>query len=259
VTTLQRILNLASRALDKRGASPAAGVSGNTDWRDLVQKAATKVTGGDDAQRRYAPSTGPQISSTLSAHDRAAIARYEYLLKTSEPHQLEEVHREAFARLTPEQRLQVEARLRSELPAAERPASSSPFDLARSAARGEARSPGFLGCVFSGRPGAGVLAGAGVGAVAGLGVGAAGGLLASVAGGAILSSAAAPILEQAAGLGVDFEGLAGGLGDLTATAGDLTATASDSMTGLSEQFSDLGSNFEIPGLSELGNLFDRGN
>lgn len=60
-----------------------------------------------------------------------AFARYDYLLRTADPKQLEQVHRESFATLTPAQRTQVEERLREELPAHEQPNSSTPEDLAR--------------------------------------------------------------------------------------------------------------------------------
>jgi hypothetical protein len=201
-----------------------------------------------------AASAAASASQTGSAEDRAAIARYDYLLKTAQPEQLEQVHRDAFARLTPAQRDQVNAQLRSELPANEYPASASPDDLARSAARGEARNPGFLRGLFSKGSGRGAAA-LGASAVAGAGIGAAGGLLAAVAGGAIVSSVAAPLLEQAAGLGVDFESLAG-LGEF----GDLSGLAEGAegyVGGLGEQVSELGSNFEIPGLGSLGGLFGR--
>ena len=290
MSNFQRILNMASKALGTSGP-PTANGNGNTDWRDVVRAAADKVTGdtrpgatagqsgsavqSDSAVRPAAsrpgaaprPAAAPQPAAQrpASPEDAAAVARYDYLLKTAQPEQLEQVHRDAFARLTPAQREQVNAQLTAELPATERPASAEPADLARAAARGEAHNPGFLRSLFSrpaGRGGAGGLAGAGLGAVAGVGVGAAGGLLAAVAGGAVLSSVAAPILEQAAGLGVDFENLTGGLGDVT-------AGAEEYVGGLGEQVTDLGSNldtsglsdavsnFEIPGLSDLGRLFGR--
>lgn len=297
MSNLQRILNMASKALEKKkGESPQNG-SGKTDWRDIVRTAADKVTGDDRAPanvepRRSAGSAGSTAASqagstapsqagssapsragstapsqAVSAEDRAAIARYDYLLKTAPPEQLEQVHRDAFERLTPVQRDQVGAQLRAELPVGEQPMSSNPVDLARSATRGEAHNPGFLRKVFakpSGRGAAGALAGAGIGAAAGVGLGAAGGLLAAVAGGAVLSSVAAPLLEQAAGLGVDFERLAGGLegvtGGLEGVTGGLEGVADgagEHVAGLGEQVSDFGSNFEIPGLSDLGNLFRR--
>jgi hypothetical protein len=283
VSNFQRILNMASKALDKSGQSSTNG-SGNADWRDVVRAAADKVTG--DSRPAAAPRATPAparsaapsraaaaasstaasaASASVSSQDASAIARYDYLLRTAQPEQLEQVHRDAFARLTPAQREQVNAQLRAELPATEQPASAAPADLARAAARGEAHNPGFLRTLFAkpaGRGGAGLLAGAGVGAVAGAGLGAAGGLLAAVAGGAVLSSVAAPILDQAAGLGVDFENLAGGLGDLTAGAEDYAGGIGEQLTDLGSTveapaLSDLASNFEIPGLSDLGRLFGR--
>lgn len=293
MSNFQRILNMASKALDKSGSS-SANKSQNADWRDVVRAAADKVTGDSRpaaahpaAEQPAAASRQPAAAPARAAapqrpanpEDAAAIARYDYLLKTAQPEQLEQVHRDAFARLTPAQRDQVNTQLRAELPPTEHPASAEPADLARAAARGEAQKPGFLRGMFAktgGRGGA-ALAGAGVGAVAGAGLGAAGGLLAAVAGGAVLSSVAAPILEQAAGLGVDFENLAGGLGDLTAGAeeyagglGDLATGAEEYAGGVGEQLSeagsnfevpsslsDLGSNIEIPGLGDLGRFFGR--
>ena len=291
MSNFQRILNMASKALGTSGQS--ANGPGNADWREVVRAAADKVTGDSRptgapaptaAATRPAATTRPPAAARPAAarpanpDDAAAIARYDYLLKTAQPEQLEQVHRDAFARLTPAQREQVNAQLRADLPPTEYPASAEPADLARAAARGEAQKPGFLRSLFAksgGRGGAGVLAGAGVGAVAGAGLGAAGGLLAAVAGGAVLSSVAAPILEQAAGLGVDFESLAG---DLTAGAedyagglGDLATGAEDYVGGFGDQVTELGSsfdtsgltdaaaNFEIPGLSDLGRLFGREN
>ncbi|MGY4858716.1 cation-transporting ATPase [Cryobacterium sp. AP23] len=268
---------MASKALDKSGKS-TANPSGNADWRDVVRAAADKVTGDtrpagaqavSPAQPAGQPAPAPVRASApqrpLNPEDSSAIARYDYLLKTAQPEQLEQVHRDAFARLTPAQRDQVNAQLRAELPANEHPASAQPADLARAAARGEAHKPGFLRGLFAksnGRGGAGALAGAGVGAVAGVGLGAAGGLLAAVAGGAVLSSVAAPILEQAAGLGVDFENLAGGVGDLTAGAEDYAGGLGEQLTDLGSNveapaLGDLASNFEIPGLGDLGRLFGR--
>lgn len=285
MSNLQRILNMAAKALDKKTQSSAGNNTGQgkTDWRDMVRTAADKVTG--DTRTGNVASGGPVVRSgasvparavspasvpaapALTPADAAAIARYDYLLETAHPGQLEQVHRDAFARLTPAQREQVGAQLRAELPAGEQPASTSAADLARSATRGEAQNPGFLRKLFAKPAGGkgGMLAGAGIGAVAGVGIGAAGGLLAAVAGGAVLSSVAAPLLEQAAGLGVDFESLAGGLtGGLEGLSGDLAggldgiaSGAGEQVTGLGEQLSELGSNFEIPGLGDLGKFFGR--
>ncbi len=282
MSTFQRLLNMASKALDKRGQSSSNG-SGNADWREMVRTVADRVTGDGNRppvvvvpRASAVDSTAGQPTPAATPEDRAAIARYEYLLSTAQPAQLEQVNRDAFARLTPAQRDQVGTELRAALPAGEHPASSSADDLARSATRGEAQNPGFLKRLLSkpaGRGGGGALAGAGagLGAVAGVGLGAAGGLLAAVAGGAVLSSIAGPLLEQAAGMGVDFESISGGLEGLSGgiegvtggiegvTGGleGLAGGAGEYATGLTEQASDLGLNFEIPGLSGLGDLFNR--
>lgn len=273
MSNLQRILNMASKALDKTGQSSQASGTGKTDWRDIVRTAADKVT-GDSRPTTYPSQQAPSAARTpaaarptVSKEDAAAIARYDYLLQTAQPQQLEQVHRDAFARLTPAQREIVGAQLREELPAHEQPTSFTPDDLARAATRGEAHNPGFLHKLFakpSVRGAGGALAGAGVGAVAGAGIGAAGGLLAAVAGGAVLSSVAGPLLEQATNLGVDFESLAGGLEGITGEAGDYVSGLGEQVSGfgeqaagLGEQASELGSNFEIPGLSDLRDLFGR--
>lgn len=230
MSNLQRILKMATQALDKTGQSSGTAPTGKTDWRDLVRTAADKVTG--DSRPTQAPQQRSAAAPTTAA-DQAALARYDYLLETARPDQLEQAHREAFAKLTPAQRDLVAARLRESLPANEQPVSDSPDDLARAAARGEAQHPGFLRSTFA------KAGGFGVGAVAGAGLGAAGGLLAMVAGGAIVSSVAAPLLEQAAGLGVDFDQF-----------GDVTG-------GLEDQISEFGSGFELPGVFGLGGIFDR--
>lgn len=268
MSNLQRFLKLASKALDKSGSTSSPRTSGSTDWRDLVRTAADKVTGSNQPQpnntqpQNNSPQPAPVHSAasrpTQAADptDRKAIARYDYLLKTADPEQLEQVHRDAFARLTPEQREQVEARLRADLPAHEHPASARADDLARAATRGEAQHPGLLRKIFASR-GAGVAGAAGVGAVAGAGLGAAGGLLAAVAGGAVMSSFAAPLLQEAAGLGVNFDSFAGGVDEFAAGAGDYVGGVGEQVTGLGENVSNLGSDFEIPGLGSLGSFFDR--
>lgn len=198
------------------------------------------------------PAAGSPTSAEhgrLSAADRQAVARYDYLLQTADPHQVEEIHREAFARLTPDQRAHVQSRMTSELPAHEQPRSSSPADLARAAARGEAARPGLLKGLLaragSGR-GAGRLAGGAV-------IGAGAGILGAVAAGAIVTSVAGPLLAQAAGMGVDFDALAEGV-DLDGIAGDALSGVGEQVSGFGEQVSGLGdglSGFGLPGLDDF--------
>lgn len=254
----QRLLGAATRALgsSNSGRGGSSG-SGSTDWRDMVRKVSDKVTGDDRrdgsgaADPRRPGQQRPGAVPTGSAADRQALAKYDYLLQTAPPQQLEQVHREAFERLTPEQREQVLARLTAEAPAGDRPASSSPADLARSATRGEVARPGLMKRVL-GSTGGKVAAGA----AAGAGVAALGGLAVAVAGGAALSAVAAPLLSDALASGVDFEQFAGGFEGLEGFegVGDLAAGGEDLVGGLGEQVGEFGSNFQIPG---LGDLFDR--
>ncbi|WP_236966749.1 hypothetical protein [Marisediminicola antarctica] len=222
--------------------------------------------GRPDEPRAHSPQPRrPDSAATSGAidnADRAAIARYDYLLQTADPHQIEQVHREAFERLTPPQRNQIQQRMRAELPAHERPGTSGANDLARAAARTEASRPGTLQGLLAragghnarsaGGIGGGALLG---GAAAGAGL-AAGGVLAAVAGGAVVSSVAGPLLEQAANFGVDFDALASGidLEGLTGGMGELAASAGETVSGLGDQLSEFGSDFNLPG---LGDFFGR--
>ncbi|WP_439591715.1 cation-transporting ATPase [Microbacterium sp.] len=252
MSKLSRLVDMASKALDKK-AGPSASQSSN-GWSGMVRSAADALTGQPGAATGARPATTPPAAATASApasrpgvtppaagsygsaEDRAAIARYDYLMRTAEPHAVEQIHREAFERLTPAQRAQLEARMSTELAPHERPTSSSAADLARAAGRSEAMRPGRMRGLLS-RAGAGAAGAAGIG------------LLGAVAGGAVLSAVAAPLLAQAADLGVDFGALAEGV-DVDALAGGaegLVADAGEQVSGLGEQLS----GFELPGLRDL--------
>ena len=254
MSTFRRLIGTAQKALDSQSSS-RSHTGGGTDWRSLVRSAADSLTGEDTSSRRDAhpatPSRGAGVgipttsmpsldgegpfrssSSTgrsgavpaaqLTEEDRRAIARYDYLVRTAEPEQLERVHREAFERLTPAQREQLSARMREELPEGERPLTEAPQDLARSATRLGVLDPrrltrllgrdgGGAGSKRSGGLGKAAL-GAGAVGLGAAGVGAAG-LLAAVAGGAALSSVGGSLLEAAIGDGIDVDALAPDLGD----------------------------------------------
>ncbi len=272
---ITRLIGVAKKALDSKsstGGSPAPG--GQSDWRSMVRSAADAITGdGRSASSPPAappaPVRAPQAAARpsggapVSPEDRVAIARYDYLLETADPAQIELVHREAFERLTPAQRAQIEQRMRAELPAHEQPRSAEPGDLARAAARTEASRPGLLKGLLARVSGGGAASGATGGggrgamiggAVAGAGIGvAAGGMLAAVAGGAILSSVAGPLLAQAADIGVDFDALAGSLDvdGLTAGAGEAVSGLGDQVSGFGDQVGELGSGFSLPGLDDI--------
>jgi hypothetical protein len=235
--------------------------------------------GHPDPQRYGQGQAGPQQygqrqAAQVTEADRIALGKYDYLLRTAEPEQLEQVHRDAFERLTPAQRELVLARLTEELPAHERPRSDSAADLARSATRGQTSRPGLMQRVLGGhgtssrgsRNGAAMFAG---GTTAGAGVAAIGGVAMAVASGAALSAVAGPLLSGAMADGIDFAGLTEGFGleglpdlgglsegvDGIAQGGEEYLTGiGDQVGGIGDQIGGLGEGFQIPG---LGDFFDR--
>ncbi|MEP6469479.1 MAG: hypothetical protein ABJC24_06870 [Chloroflexota bacterium] len=106
--------------------------------------------------------------------DKQALERYQYMLKTAPPDDIERAHEEAFAQLTPEQRAAVLRQLAEHVPPSE-VGGDDPKSLARTATRAEMRQPGTMERAFGGAgvPGLGsmflsTLAGAFVGsAIAG--------------------------------------------------------------------------------------------
>lgn len=295
MANFNRILGMASKVIDKqlqkRGqgdGAPGNGAQrgGGTDWRDVVRGAADRLTGDDRSQQQrpqqqygqqpqqygqqqygQAPQQqyGQPQQQGPADSDKVALAKYDYLLRTSSPDQLEQVHHDAFARLTPAQRQQVRNRLNSELPPHEHLRDDSAGGMARAMTRGEVRRPGLIRRVLggsgngSGRGRGGAFAG---GAAVGAGAMALGGLGVAVAGGAVLSAAAGPVLAEAANLGVDFDGIASGIGDLGL--GDLgggfegiAGEGEQLLGGLGEQASGLGEQASNLGNDFLGGLFDR--
>jgi hypothetical protein len=95
-----------------------------------------------------APAPEPQ-QREAPADDRRAIERYRYLLRTAPPETIEAVHREAFEKLTEDQRAIVYEELSKGAGTGERPLSSEPATLARAATRAEMRRPGTLESSFS--------------------------------------------------------------------------------------------------------------
>lgn len=124
--------------------------------------------------------------------DDRAIGRYRYLLRTAPPEAIEQVHAEAFAQLTPEQRSQVLAQLSQDLPEAERPRSDDPGEMARAATRAEMRQPGYLQQSF-GRGGMGM-----GGRMGGMGGGMGGGIgMGGMIGGSLLGTIAGVVVGSA--------------------------------------------------------------
>ncbi|MFJ2368772.1 cation-transporting ATPase [Microbacterium sp. NPDC087665] len=246
---LSRLIGLATQALDM-------DPSKNRTENPRPAQPASTPTQRTAPRNEYAPPPASASAPPASDADRAAIARYDYLLQTAEPHQIEQIHRDAFARLTPQQRVQVQERMRVDLEPHEQPASASPEHLARAAGRAEAARPGRVRTLLSrvrGRGAAGAVGGAAVG------------VLGAVAGGAVLSTVGAPLLEQASNLGVDFtalaegvdlealaggfdvEGLAGAADGLVGSAGEAVSGLGDTASAWGERLGDLG----LPGIRDL--------
>jgi hypothetical protein len=145
-----------------------------------------------------APTPGvPQRPSTEppKSEDERAIERYRYLLRTAPPETIEQVHAEAFSKLTEPQRQQVLAELSAGLPASEQPRSAQPQDLARAATRAEYMNPGFMERSLGGRQDG--RSGPGFGAMVGSSI--LGTVVGYVIGSAIVSSFMAPAFADQAG------------------------------------------------------------
>ncbi len=132
------------------------GSAGDTPDRAAAPTPRGNASGRRDEDGRYAPpppigAPGPAAFGSAGVEDRQAIERYRYLLRTAPPETVEQVHAEAFGRLTPSQRRQVLEEMSAGLSPAERPAGDDPGTLARAATRAEYRQPGFMERTFGGR------------------------------------------------------------------------------------------------------------
>src|SRR5262245_7572842 len=96
------------------------------------------------AQQQPYPQQGAPGMQPPKSADEQAIERYRYLLRTAPPETIEQVHAEAFSKLSPAQRQQVLAELKAGLPPYEQPRADDPRTLARAATRAEYMNPGFM-------------------------------------------------------------------------------------------------------------------
>ncbi len=111
--------------------------------------------------------------AAVRSDDERAVERYRYLLQTAPPETIEQVHTEAFEKLSPEQRRLVYDELARTAPAGEAPADDQPATLARAATRSELRQPGTMERSLAG-PSFGQMVGASLlGTVAGYVIGSA--------------------------------------------------------------------------------------
>lgn len=177
---------------------------------------APAVRGGGSRSYAETGARGQYTTQAPRSEDEIAVERYRYLLQTAPPDAVEEVHAEAFAKLTPQQRRLVFEELSKNAAAADRPATDDPRTLARSATRSELRQPGFLERTL----GSGASRGPGLGTMIG------GSLLGTVAGVVIGSAIADMVLP--------------GIGDVAADFGD---GVQDFGSDISDGFGDVGSSF----------------
>lgn len=199
---------------------------------------------GDDTTNTPSPRQRPVPRRRELSPDEQAIERYRYLVRTAPPETIEEVHAEAFAKLTPEQRQMVLQELTQGLPASEQRAAAAAGDdpraLARVATRAEMRDPGTLERTWNRMP-----AGGGVGGM-GMGGFMAGNFMSTIAGVMVGSMIADAFLG-----GSGFEP---GLGDLAADAGGAVEEGVGEVAGGFEDFgSDLGADFG--GFGDFGGDF----
>jgi hypothetical protein len=187
--------------------------------------------GGYSEFRSTATGTTPVARQTPRSEDELAVDRYRYLLRTAPPDAVEEVHAEAFAKLTPQQRHLVFEELSQNASAADRPASDDPRTLARSATRAELRQPGFLERTLGGGA-----AGSGAGRGPGLGTMIGGSLLGTVAG-VVIGSAIADMVMP-------------GIGDL---ASDVGGGVEEAASDIGDGFGDLGG--DLGGFGDFGGDF----
>lgn len=176
------------------GSYPGAGGQYGGGQHGGGQHGGGQYGGGQHGSGQYGGRDTPPT-------DEQAIQRYQYLLKTAPPEQIEQAHAEAFAALSPSQRQQVLRQL-SESSPGERLTDDSPQALARAATRQEMRQPGSLFRTFGG---------AGMGRMGGMGmgVGIGGALLASVAGAFVGSAIANEMFDNDGFMDWDTDGDAG--------------------------------------------------
>lgn len=280
---LSRFVNLAKHALGQAlGDEDSSRERGRDDRRQQAQRYGDQY---DDAARARAHQPSQGAGPGRNTSDRADVARYAYLLQTAPPRQLEQVHREAFAKLSPAQRDELRSTLEQGDPVYGASASSSPQDLAVAATRVQSAHPGTLQRILGGASRNGSRGGLGKAAVLGGAGLAAGGILTAVAGGAVLSSVGGTLLQGAEGLGVDFAALSegldpaafgleslgelgldnltgdlggladvGGLGEQVSGLGEQAAGLGEQVGGLGEQLGQAVSDFQLP---DLGDFFKR--
>ncbi|WP_157156498.1 MULTISPECIES: hypothetical protein [unclassified Diaminobutyricimonas] len=102
-----------------------------------------RLLGRENSDEPRAPRQNTPAPAAQS-DDQRAVERYRYLLRTAPPETIEQVHEEAFTKLTPEQRRMLFDELTRNAPAGEQPRGDDAHSLAQSATRSELRRPGTM-------------------------------------------------------------------------------------------------------------------
>ena len=186
-----------------------------------------------------APPVPTRRAAPERSEDERAVERYRYLLRTAPPETIEQVHAEAFSKLTDQQRALIYEELSRGAATGERPLSSEPATLARAATRAEMRQPGSLERVVGG--GSAGFMGAGLGSTI------AGSLLGTVAGYVIGSALVSAFLPWDGGWGGDQNADGGqdaGAGDASgADASGADASGADASADMGFDGGDFGGDF----------------
>jgi len=195
---------------------------------------------------------------SVSPDDQRAVERYRYLLRTAPPERIEEVHAEAFATLTPEQRRMVYEEFTRSAPDGEAPRGDDPRSLAQAATRSEIRQPGFMERSLGGMNGGAGAMGQRGGPSFGRMIGAS--ILGTVAGYVIGSAIMSAFLPDAGSFdgGTDAAG-DGGSEDTGADSGDGGASDAGAPDGGGYEnagWDDGGGDFGGGGFGDFGGDFD---
>ena len=206
-----------------------------------------RLLGRDDPQggapqqqvpQRQAPDQQPGRRAGERSDDEIAVERYRYLLRTAPPETIEQVHAEAFATLTPEQRRTVFDELSRQSPQGEQPRGDDAGSLAQAATRSELRRPGSLEQTLGGGPQGQRVGGGQAQGRPGMGMG-------SIIGGSLLGTVAGYVIGSALVSSFLPDG-----GDATADAGDAGDAAADGDPGAdggTDASADAGSDPQLAG------------
>lgn len=174
----------------------------------------------------------------MRTEDEIAVERYRYLLRTAPPETIEQVHAEAFEKLTPEQRRQVYEELSRNAPAGEQPRGEDAQSLASAATRSELRQPGTLERSFQGPSFLSMVGSSMLGTIAGY-------VIASALVSAFMPDASGG--ESASDSGSDGSGDSGADSGADASGADASADAGSSDFGGGDFGGDMGGGFDFGG------------